>query len=214
MSFDTEAFSDLLQKAKGNRSINKYAHEIDISAAHISRLIRGLIDTPPSPETINKFAQGAYNGVTYNDLMIAAGHITKVNETAEKENDSILEKEFLKILLTELYQQDFEWNFEKSKGTHFVPDFTVRLNDSEYSVWHIELKFLNSMKFNDLYSIYGRIATLDLIPTVKFTIAVQSLEAFNYIKKAPPLSLRANLFVMHVDLQKQEIVKEERLCSY
>ncbi|RIE01754.1 hypothetical protein D3H35_13200 [Cohnella faecalis] len=218
MSFDVERFADLLKSAKGNRSINKYAQDIDISAAHISRLIRGLIGTPPSPETINKFAQGAHNGVSYNELMMAAGHIGKANVNedgnADRETGSRLEKEFLHILLSELYQQDYEWSFEKSRGARFTPDFTIKLNNADYTVWHIELKSSTVIKDPYLYRLYGTIATLEMSPSVKFTIAVESLEAYNYIKDFPPVSLRANLFVMLVDFQKKAIVNEERLCRY
>lgn len=72
--FDKELFAKLLELAKGeDRSINKYAADCGISSAHISRLIRGLIDTPPGPTTIKKFADYSKNNVTYEQLMKAAG---------------------------------------------------------------------------------------------------------------------------------------------
>lgn len=77
MTFDKERFADLLKEAKGNRSINQYSLHSGVSAAHISRLMRGLLDTPPNPSTIESLADKAYNNITYNDLMHAAGHITK-----------------------------------------------------------------------------------------------------------------------------------------
>ena len=42
-----------------------------------------MIDAPPTPETISKFAKKAYNGVTYKDFMIAAGHISEDNKVEE-----------------------------------------------------------------------------------------------------------------------------------
>jgi hypothetical protein len=69
------SFALLLERAKGDRSINQYANTIDVSAAHISRLLRKLVKSPPTPDTINKFSSGAYNGVTYSEFMLAAGHI-------------------------------------------------------------------------------------------------------------------------------------------
>ena len=80
--FDKERFADLLDKAKGDRSINKYAEECDISAAHISRFLRQMISTPPTPETISKLSSKAYNDVSYRDLMEAAGHIA-IGHTVE-----------------------------------------------------------------------------------------------------------------------------------
>ncbi len=77
MNFDKKDFAFLLSKARGSRSRNKYAEECGISSAHISRLLREKIDTPPSPETIQKFSSVAHNGITYEDLMIAAGYIER-----------------------------------------------------------------------------------------------------------------------------------------
>lgn len=73
--FDKEKFAELLYKAKGKRSINNYALKSGVTSAHISRLLRGLLDTAPTPPTIKKLADHAQNDVTYEDLMKAAGHI-------------------------------------------------------------------------------------------------------------------------------------------
>jgi len=75
-----EIFSTLLEKAKGDRSISQYASEIEISATYISRLLRKLEIIHPSPDIISKLAKGASNGVTYHDLMIAAGYKSHNNK--------------------------------------------------------------------------------------------------------------------------------------
>ena len=220
MTFDKELFAVLLKKAKGeDRSINKYAADIDISPAHISRLIRSKIDKAPSPETINKFALGAYNGVTYEMLMQAAGHIIKNTDSFESANsnwkyDTNLEKDFVQILISELYKNEYEWAIEKSKGQYYIPDVTIRLKNSEYTTWYIELKSSYAVKLHDIYRLYGCIATLDLTPDTKFSIAVDSIEAFDNLVHTPPASLRANLFIMLVDFNARKIIKEERLCQY
>ena len=74
-TFDKERFANLLDKAKGGRSINKYAEECDLSATHISRFLRQMINTPPTQETISKLSSKAYNNVSYMELMEASGHI-------------------------------------------------------------------------------------------------------------------------------------------
>lgn len=80
IKFDKQLFAQLLLKAKGERTINQFALHSGISSAHISRLSRGLLDTPPNAETIRKIADKAYNQVTYYDLMQAAGHLHFVKE--------------------------------------------------------------------------------------------------------------------------------------
>ncbi|WP_207666871.1 hypothetical protein [Desulfofundulus salinus] len=79
--FDKKEFARLLNKARGDRSINQYALHSGVTAAHISRLSRALLDSPPTPQTIKKLADHAYNNVTYEDLMAAAGYLP------EKEQD-------------------------------------------------------------------------------------------------------------------------------
>jgi len=80
--FDKERFARLLIRARGNRSINQYAMRSGVTSAHISRLSRGLLDTPPTPQTIRKLADCAHNGVTYEQLMEAAGYIEAAGHIA------------------------------------------------------------------------------------------------------------------------------------
>lgn len=77
MGFNKSYFSHLLKKARGSRSINRYASDSGVTSAHISRLLREKIETPPNPDTIKKLSNAAQNSVTYEDLMIAAGHIVR-----------------------------------------------------------------------------------------------------------------------------------------
>jgi transcriptional regulator with XRE-family HTH domain len=73
--FDKNKFALLINQAIGERSLNEYARQTGVSAAHISRLSRALLDTPPNPQTIKKLAEFAYNEVSYNSLMNAAGYL-------------------------------------------------------------------------------------------------------------------------------------------
>ena len=84
MKFDKKKFAEQLEQAKGNRSINEYARECGISAAHISRLLRQMIDTAPSPDTIEKLVSKAHNGITYYQLMQSAGYLTPNETTISK----------------------------------------------------------------------------------------------------------------------------------
>ncbi|TCL76879.1 hypothetical protein EDC14_1001164 [Hydrogenispora ethanolica] len=74
--FDKEKFAALLIRAQGDRSLNEYARQTGISSAHISRLSRALLDAPPNPQTIKQLADQAHNGVTYDEMMVVAGHLT------------------------------------------------------------------------------------------------------------------------------------------
>jgi SOS regulatory protein LexA len=80
--YDKEKFGELLKKAIGKRSMNKYAEAAGVSNAHVSRLIRGILDKAPEAETIRKLADAAHNEVSYDELMEAAGHLS--TETLHK----------------------------------------------------------------------------------------------------------------------------------
>lgn len=83
MSFNKAKFAKLLKKAKGDRSINQYAKECGVSSAYISRLLREMVNTSPSPEIIEKLSSCAHNHVSYIDLMKAAGYISDENRRTE-----------------------------------------------------------------------------------------------------------------------------------
>ncbi|WCF11548.1 hypothetical protein NDS46_31825 (plasmid) [Paenibacillus thiaminolyticus] len=75
MSFDKEKFAHLVTKAKGNRSINKYGIETGVDPGYISRLMRKLIDSPPSPSVIKKLTDKSHNDISYEELMATAGYL-------------------------------------------------------------------------------------------------------------------------------------------
>lgn len=238
--FNKADFAALLDKAKGDRSINQYAGETGVSAAHISRFLREMIEAPPTPETISKLAAKAYNEVTYQDLMIAAGHLSRQydNNTIDYKEDSIahekpsitkdspmnyrnkieaIKNRFKQILLADLYDKPFNWSPEKLEGEIRYPDMILNLHDSEYKRWYFDFKPVRdnrSFLTFDFYSVYGRIAAKEIYPDDKFTIVVNNEEVFHYFLNRPPLSLRANLYVMLIDLDKGKIIKEERICKY
>ncbi|MFC4354215.1 hypothetical protein ACFO0S_03900 [Chryseomicrobium palamuruense] len=229
--FNKEEFANLLERAKGERSINQFANETGVSAAHISRFLRQMIASPPTPETISKFAAKAHNEVTYQDMMIAAGHLARneVDENREvvverespmniRHRMNELEKRFIQVILADLYERPFKWSVEKHEGRFTRPDMVLNVDYEEYNKWYFEFvpviperRHFSTMNFIHLY---GRISMYELSETDKFTIVINSEELFNRIMKRPPLSLRANLFVMLIDLENGRIIKEEILCRY
>lgn len=242
--FNKEKFALLLERAKGDRSINQYAIETGVSAAHISRFLRQLIDAPPTPETISKLAAKAYNNVTYQDLMIAAGHLAEQYEPNVYDNINVresstefgkasitrdspinfrneieyLEKKFMQIILADLYSKSRMWSPVKLEERIRFPDMLLNIDEDGYKRWYLEfrpiLKDRSFMAFMYFQHIYGMLAMTELLPTDKFTIVVNDSRIYDSFFKRPPVSLRVNLYVMLIDLEKEEIVKEELLCKY
>ncbi|MED4447556.1 MAG: hypothetical protein ACQEW2_12365 [Bacillota bacterium] len=230
--FNKEEFANLLERAKGERSINQFANETGVSAAHISRFLRQMIASPPTPETISKFAAKAYNEVTYQDLMVAAGHLARKDDSDEnrevvkdsplnyRKQREELNKKFIQIILADLYEKSFEWSVQKEKpeGRIRFPDMSLNIDYEGYNKWYLD--FYPSIHRNhrgpsfNLSFVYGSISMYELFNTDKYTIVVNDEREFNMIMRRPPLSLRANLYLMLIDLEWGKIVKEEKLCSY
>lgn len=73
--FDSELLSSLIKQAQGYISLNNFARQCQISSSTLSRIINNKNSCPPAPSTLQKIAAAAHNGVTYDDLMAAAGYI-------------------------------------------------------------------------------------------------------------------------------------------
>ena len=189
-----------------------------------------MIDTPPAPETLSKLASKAYNEVTYRDFMVAAGHIVAPYNAGDErivDPDSpinrrrqveIMEKKFIQVFLADLYTKPFKWSVEQSDRRSRFPDMTLNIDYEGYNRWFLEFKWVPEdrmhIPFINFHMLYGMIAITELLPTDKFTIAVNSESAYESLLKRPPLSLRANVYVMLVNLEEGKVVKEEKLCEY
>jgi hypothetical protein len=93
VSFDRERFANLLEKAKGKRSINKYGNDSNVDPGYISRLLRQLIPSPPSAIIIKKLADIAMNEVTAEDLLHAAGYLDEKKDNQAIEEIPLVKKE-------------------------------------------------------------------------------------------------------------------------
>lgn len=75
---DYSELARLTKKAMGERSLSQYSKDTGVSISHISRLINQKLNAIPSREIIAKLTKSENadprEGVTYEDLMIAAGY--------------------------------------------------------------------------------------------------------------------------------------------
>ena len=83
--FDKKMLANLLKKAQGNRTLRQFALAADIDSGYLSRLINMKRGTPPSPEILKKLAKVSHNGITYEQLLFAAGYIeSEIEENFEE----------------------------------------------------------------------------------------------------------------------------------
>ncbi|MCL6445197.1 MAG: helix-turn-helix domain-containing protein [Alicyclobacillus sp.] len=86
---NAKEFGDYIKKLRESRglSINQLALSSGVSAAHISRIERGLRDVP-HPDFIKKLARGLK--VPYEQLMKAAGYIDELGRVQQTDADEAL----------------------------------------------------------------------------------------------------------------------------
>ncbi|MFD2610966.1 helix-turn-helix domain-containing protein [Paenibacillus gansuensis] len=75
LAYHQNQLADYLRIAKGTRSLNAFAQEAGVSGSYLSRLMRGLVASPPEAGTLRKIAAAANGTVTYEQFMLAAGHL-------------------------------------------------------------------------------------------------------------------------------------------
>ncbi|HYE08739.1 MAG TPA: hypothetical protein VEF53_01020 [Patescibacteria group bacterium] len=126
---------ELLELAKGNRSLNTFAQHASVSAGNLSRVFNGQ---KPSPELLKKIADKAYNDVTYEQLMNAAGYINL--DTVANENQAIhivFDTNFKKV--EDAYEVDPEMLIQMCRAVELPEEERKKIK--EYSALIIE-KFL------------------------------------------------------------------------
>ena len=152
MSFDKQRFADLLGRAKGNRSINKYGKDSRVDPGYISRLLRCLIDKAPSADIIIKLANKAYDGVTKTDLMTAAGYLKHEEQDAFEVALSKIQKESAPPTIgSRLKKIRDEKSLGQKEVAKAVEISTDELNEIENDRREPDLKILS--KLSEFYSI-------------------------------------------------------------
>jgi len=88
-TFNRPRLSVVLTTALDGRLMSEYAHDAGVSLTYVSELIRQERMNPPQPKTLKKLALAARGGITYEDLMSAAGHLPSLPESKTEEGGTI-----------------------------------------------------------------------------------------------------------------------------
>ena len=168
--YDKEKLSNLLLRAKGHRTMTKFAEDSGISVAHVSRMINKKLESAPSPETLKSLVPMESNGVTYEDLLIACGYLNpRAIERADfiyplSASDSGASDEMISIeVMTPKSKQGYSVAGNKSlmyERTRMESMFTsilmLSLNNSSFG-WRIEKEHTSlpsSYRFDLMVSLY------------------------------------------------------------
>jgi len=74
VNFNKKIFALLLDRAKGERSLRRFASDCDISYVQMRKLAMGEQDNPPRMKLIEKLGQNSQNDITAEDFAFAAGY--------------------------------------------------------------------------------------------------------------------------------------------
>lgn len=90
VTFNKTKLSQLLSQALDGRLMSEYAQDAGVSLTYVSELIRQERSNPPQPKTLKKLAFAARDGITYEGLMTAAGHLPSFEDPDELTGGSII----------------------------------------------------------------------------------------------------------------------------
>ncbi len=230
----------LVTFAQGNRSGNRYAELAGISPAHLTRIKNG--DYIPSPEVIAKLTSveaDPQGGVTYEELMKAAGYVSKESEiekkmdmyTSErptkKTNKENTRKE--KILRYKEYEEHVRSNvftriaekgivFLKIENMNSENDLSIQIRDRQIKQWDFEFKYMSDdmnktpiKVFDDLAFILRR----HFSEQCKLSVIVNSLKVFQFLERYEhEMPIRGEVSVLYYNEASEKIEKEIYLSNY
>ena len=224
--FNIEKYSKLLSQAQGGRTQTKFAKDCGLSVAYICKHLNKRINKPPIPSTLKKIAAVAANGITYEDLLDAAGYDvdkygnTDIN-TLSDSSSTIQELDFNKLatatITTALSNSNVKWFVNGnsiSNNTYY--DMDIELQDCQITHWFFKFITIPSGSLSTnkeafmecIYSHFGQLTLYADIHT-KYSFVTASSELYNLVKSNPPTALATHISVILIDISTLSIRKEE-----
>ena len=222
-NFDIDRFTDLLMKAQGRRSQTEFAKDCGLSVAYVCKYINKKFVKAPIPSTIKKIAAHAAGGVTYSELLEAAGYDSNkfsIDDVSDTSSSVVLEYEKLALatITTALSHTDFNWS-SIIRISGFNYDFGISINGGKISNWFFE--FIRESAYappinalpNWLMTYYGRLVMAKHAPRTKFSFVTDSVKTFENLKQYNPFMLSMFVSVILIDTSSLTIINEVYLKS-
>lgn len=224
--FSVDKYADLLAKAQGERSQTDFAKDCGLSVAYICKHLNRRIDKAPIPSTLKKIAACAANGVTYADLLDAAGYNPVQYTSISNRYDPVRNHEFEKLavaaITSRLSETDIKWYINGKPEKNF--DMVIELNGNKISRWYFnfisnpafQLASLPELKnnfFERIYGYYGRFVLSSADTYSKYSFVTASADVFDLIKSRIPKILAAYVSVILIDMTSISVIKEEEIPS-
>ena len=216
--YNKEEFAALVLRAVGNTKKKEFASLIDVTPEYFSRIVNSKLANPPSVQKIQLIANHASNGVTYAQLLTAAGYASSTDDTVTLDApDTLTEtvKKFMQgTILTALSSLGVPFTMEQEKkDTNY--HVSVSLSSGSITKWHFIFLYNASMELmsSQLSSLYLRLIFENITETEKISFVTSSKEEFDLYTKKKPSNLNLNLSVILIDEKSLTIQKESWLHS-
>ena len=222
--FNIEKYTALLIKAQGGRSQTAFANDCGLSVAYICKYINKKFNKPPIPSTLKKIAACAAGGVTYSELLEAAGYdSTKFNAEEVPATSSTVMLEFEKLAMatitSSLSHSQFEWSsLIPKQGLNF--DFGISIVEGKISNWYFE--FIHESSFSiqtntlpdRLKKYYARLVMSHHKSFTKFSFVTDSTKTFEKLKQYNPYMLALFVSIILIDTSTMSVIQEIYLTSF
>ena len=216
--YNKEEFAALVLRAVGNTKKKEFASLIEVTPEYFSRIVNSKLANPPSVQKIQLIANHASNGVTYAQLLTAAGYASSTDDTVTLDApDTLTEtvKKFMQgTILTALSSLGVPFTMEQEKkDTNY--HVSVSLSSGSVTKWHFIFLHNASMELmnSQLSLLYSRLIFENVTETEKISFVTSSKEEFDLYTKKKPSNLNLNLSVILIDEKSLTIQKESWLHS-
>lgn len=226
--FNIDTYAELLSKAQGGRSQTEFAKNCGLSVAYICKHLNKRISTPPIPSTLKKIAAVAANGISYEDLLDAAGYdaskyttktsIVTSDEWLNATNHIQFEKLGIATITGELSHHNLKWSLNGKTDTSIKSyDLDVELSGNKLTHWYFnfltsEPKAVideNSAFLNRIYAYYGHLVMMPAGITTKYSFVTDSEIVYDSLKSHAPTALAMYVSIILIDTTYLSVIKEE-----
>lgn len=225
--FNIERYADLLAKAQGGRTQTEFAKDCGLSTAYICKHLNCRIDKAPIPSTLKKIAAAAANGVSYEDLLDAAGYdaskystIGDYNSIPDRNSRSWgleFEKLATATITSSLSKSNLKWSIKGASDNAERYDLDVEVIDEKITHWFFNFTTVSREEWgidknslmNRMFQYYGKLVLMPAGINIKYSFVTDSQTVYNILKENTPSALAMYISLILIDTSSLSVIKEE-----
>jgi len=223
--YDNTRMRDLIEQARGERSISEYSRACGMSATHLSRIYTGTCR--PTRKLCEKLAQGSLDkDITEKHFLDAAGYKNEEldNLPLSKRLFTVsarVEQTLILGVITRAFSEceyEFQLIFEfekESDENNFEKDFGFKVKKDNVQIeWNFVrdargLLGSTSVRMDAYYYYLGRLLSYEPQCNTQYTMLFSDNEMYERLKKGVDgKTIRASVSIALVDFETLEIIEE------